>query len=479
MIVAYTNSPGTVSGNTPGITWEASTVPGALLVRDGGDLVWVKKTNLLFRTPPSRIHSDAAIMSWIDKYEKDSLHAVVMFGGVPSETSIEVLGDTWIYEQTPTLTRWHQLQDPFDPSANDVAVPPRYGHSLASVGFDTPFVVMFGGANMTMTTGDAGGAGGAGGVDHAATLGDTWILASHWSVDTHSLRWINVSTHDGPSSRYRQAMASHRGDKSGLLRSVMFGGCADVPCTKLLSDTWVFSGQPSNDRKQLLDTKWTQISRVSSSPSGRRSHAMSFLGNVNGAVLMFGGTCGVGLGEAADLCSDGLGADQPPGTGLTWELNHYDLWVRIPPPPPKVPLARWPAPRTEITMAALVENEAPEETEGYTVVMLGGKSSGNELKETWTYGPQDSEGSSTWRLLAPSSTPIDRAMFSMCKIPDENIAVLFGGSVALTDQHTAVGLRDNKLGGDTWEYNAQLRSWKQIAADPGKPGKKFYFDRYY
>jgi len=77
LIVAFQNdvTPGESSGGSPGITWEASNPPSSL-IRNGGKLRWSKKTNLLFKTPPSRTQADSAILSWNDG-EKE--HAVVMF----------------------------------------------------------------------------------------------------------------------------------------------------------------------------------------------------------------------------------------------------------------------------------------------------------------------------------------------------------------------------------------------------------------
>ena len=277
-IVAYTNSPSSGSADTPGVTWEASTLPNARSVQKGGNLIWSKKTDLLGKTPPSRIHSDAAIMTWNPQFgglTRYTLHAVIMFGGLT--TANEVLGDTWVYTETTAQTSWS------DESSRVGAVGPsrRYGHALASVGFSdpgAPFVVMFGGANHYKK--DPG----------AKTLGDTWVLASVWNTgdgSTHSFEWQNVAIPPGnntsPPRRYKQAMASHgqptngKGVLASIFRSVMFGGCADVHCKTLLSDTWIFASTPNMEASvspstQLLSVSWSwkQIKSTGDHPSGRR-----------------------------------------------------------------------------------------------------------------------------------------------------------------------------------------------------------------
>ena len=91
-----------------GVTWEASTITSTIsnhpsnLIRNGGKLIWTKKTNLLYKTPPSRTQSAAAMLSWNDG--EDQL-ADVMFGGL--QNGIHALSDTWLYRKLSSSTAWY------------------------------------------------------------------------------------------------------------------------------------------------------------------------------------------------------------------------------------------------------------------------------------------------------------------------------------------------------------------------------------
>ena len=187
---------------------------------------------------------------------------------------------------------------------------------------------------------------------------------------------------------------------------------------------------------------------------------MAFLGGSAQAVLMFGGVCDNGA-----LCSDDLKKDG----GLTWELTSDNTWAGVSPSEVGgMDEVLTPKPRKESAMATLwtapVRGTAPSP---YTVVMLGGLDGTNSvIRETWTYAQRNDADTSTWKLHTPAATPIDRAMFSMAQVPGRNTAVLFGGSVAVADQHATVGLRDNVLANDTWTYTFGKENsspWKKVA----------------
>ena len=182
---------------------------------------------------------------------------------------------------------------------------------------------------------------------------------------------------------------------------------------------------------------------------------MAFLGGHSQAVLMFGGVCGSEI-----LCSDDS-SDR-----LTWELTSDNTWAPVKPPEVGgMDEVSWPKPRKESTMASLWTEQVPGALDSpYTVVMLGGLDGTNSvIRETWTYGKKKDADHSTWRLHTPDETPIDRAMFSMAQVPGEKTALLFGGSVAVADQHATVGLRDNELANDTWTFKESSNSWKKVA----------------
>ena len=252
--------------STPGVTWEASTAPGAPTIRNGGKLLWTKKTSLLYSSPPSRTQADSAIISW------DNLqgHAVVLFGGISGK---QLRDDTWVYQVTSAGYYWYE-----EMIQTNIPKPgKRGGHALTNVGFDTPFIVMFGGANKTQV------------------LGDTWLLTAQLVAVVPWFHWVEVGNEVGnkqPKARYLHSMASHASKPSpnisnNTIQAVMFGGCVDFKCTNLHSDAWLFSGK--RNEYEIMNQVWKELIPIGNIyPTARRSHAMAYLGIKVRKVLMFG-----------------------------------------------------------------------------------------------------------------------------------------------------------------------------------------------
>jgi hypothetical protein len=300
---------------------------------------------------------------------------------------------------------------------------------MANMGFDTPFVVMFGGANQTNL------------------LSDTWLLTA--TVE-FKLRWTRMSDHINtntppplpttPPARYYHSMATYttQGTQQEL-RTVMFGGCGDVKCQQLLSDTWVLSGQQQTEQFQLINLQWTLLtssSPFSSSPSPRRSHSMAFLGS--GSVLMFGGACGSGIGQPS-TCDDTTQTSEGLIEGLTWKLLSNSSWERVLPSSmySETPDLGWPTPRYGSTMASMSSSDSQD----FTVIMLGG----SQDSTTWTFGPLKTPSgklTSGWVEHSSAATPAKRAMSAMVEIPSSDKLLLFGGSLS--------NKRGNLLDDKTW-----------------------------
>ena len=181
-----------------------------------------------------------------------------------------VVQDTWLYQHTPGGRYWTE-------SKPQVSPPHRYGHGLANVGFNKPFVVLFGGSNFT-----EGGGRSSPNEPENGILGDTWLLTANWaSFGPPLLEWNLVPVSTAPPARMFHAMAAFDPPEgaSQTIRAVMFGGCADHHCAKLLDDTWIFQGAVLGppETPSLMNEGWNLLKQSGSSPSARRGHAMAYV----------------------------------------------------------------------------------------------------------------------------------------------------------------------------------------------------------
>ena len=135
---------------------------------------------------------------------------------------------------------------------------------------------------------------------------------------------------------------------------------------------------------------------------------LRYLGPAIASVLAFGGMCKSGKNGA--MC---------PSSDTTWQLHRNETWVHITTTTTSdTSRHNPPSSRYQSTMASLTTTPNKDEKGGFTVVMLGGKTSGTtpQLRESWTYGPYiDNIGrlTSGWLPHAPAATPSERAMASM------------------------------------------------------------------
>ena len=439
-VVAFENN--AANPSSQGTTWEASTKHGSPSIKDGGQLLWSKETTLN-RSPESRTYTDTAIISWdLDKENVGGQHGVVLFGGRGGTTGNQVLSDTWIYRTTTGGVIWYD-----ETNAGNSRVPPRYGHTLANVGFDTSYIVMFGGCNGTHVQ------------------GDTWLMkAAAYGDLPVSLSWVNVGNaslteqHKQPGPRYHHAMSSYTSTSttfSGLnpaenkviLKAVMFGGCGNIHGTDLLSDTWVYTIDTSDCSREICGT-WKQIiSKEIARPSRRKFHSMAYLGpkagtHSDGVVLMYGGQCIAHRGKIA-TCND-------KDDGTTFEFSTSTGWTKIHPPKQQNDETAWPIPKYGTSMATLAHN-GDVTLRQFTVLMLAGTSGedGSKSAETWSYGISEKTSTRTWVQHKPATTPAYRAMSGLAQIPGTEKALLFGGSLKTPN---AKGC-PNSLVNSTWVYD--------------------------
>ena len=411
-----------------------------------------KITSLNQGSPPDRTQTDSALISW----NHGVTHGVVLFGGLNGGLdSGKILDDLWRYTIDSDGTSWIHVPNWLVPGPSK-----RYGHTLTNVGFDSSFVVLFGGANATLPYDST----------YAGVTGDTWLLTAdnqfgpvRWSqplLEEDILHVTGAKT-TKPSARYLHAMASmapkgKNTNSTKTISAVMFGGCSDLNCDTLLDDAWIFSGEryydPSSGNVIFKAAQWNLITppKTNTKPSARRSHAMSYLGSAVGRILLFGGACGHGAGAKVDPCSDTDGTGT--GNGITWELQECSIvdpcsdndgtgignekeyqWVQI----SKSKMSsnvEWPLPRHCSSMAALTDGSTTEEN-GFTALVLGGvDGTGNQnnvFKSTWTYGALPGNNYRTWKQHLPAATPAKRAMTTMAHLPGTENAILFGGSLAV------------------------------------------------
>ena len=414
------------------------------------------KITSLNQSPTDRTQTDSALISW----NHGVTHGVVLFGGLNGGSdSGNILDDLWLYTIDSDGTSWNDVWFWWDSGPSK-----RYGHTLTNVGFDSSFVVLFGGANATLSSYDS---------TYAGVTGDTWLLTAgnqfgtvRWSqplLEEDILHVIGAKT-TKPSARYLHAMASmapkgKNTNSTKTISAVMFGGCSDLNCDTLLDDAWIFSGErvydPSSGNVIFKAAQWNLITTsAGKKPSPRRSHAMSYLGSAVGRILLFGGACGHGAGNKVTPCpdTDGTGTGY---NGITWELQECSIvdpcsdndgtgignekeyqWIQISKPTTASNL-EWPSPRHCSSMAALTDGSTTEEN-GFTVLVLGGvDGTGNQnnvFKSTWTYGALPGLPGHiyrTWKQHLPAATPAKRAMTTMAHLPGTENAILFGGSLAV------------------------------------------------
>ena len=240
----------------------------------------------------------------------------------------------------------------------------RYRHVMAYIGNNR--VLLFGGLGA-----------------NNAIYGDTWLF------DGSNNTWTQLSPASSPTARFDHNMVWIGDDKV-----MLFGGGNTF--TDYKNDTWIFD---------LSDNTWTQR-YPATSPSARRLHAMSRIGN--GKAVLFGGQTGLGS------CS--IQPYEPIENGETWI---YDIgtntWTQL-------NLVTKPASRLGSALAFLGEGKA---------VLFGGDIIGcnsvhNLFDDTWIF-----DGNiNTWSEYVGTTNPPALTMHNLAEtsINGGNL-VLFGGSL--------------------------------------------------
>lgn len=279
-----------------------------------------------------------------------------------------------------------QLAPAASSSGNNGVTPPPTVSASGAYDAADGYVLMFGGW--------AGG---------GSTLSTTWVFTrGNWSE-------LTVVGGIAPPARFQAQMAYDTSD--GYV--VLFGGCADPNCHRILSDTWSFThGQ------------WTNLtSRQSSAPPGRDRGMMAYDG-VDGYVLLFGG-------------------EQPNRSAVlndAWSF-HAGLWASIAPTRAGAPIP------TARMGAAMVYDAARNLT-----VLFGGVSSGAVVGDTWTYRAGNWTDVSS-QLLA---TPDPRYAASATYDSEDHVPLLVDGY-----SHGSVK-------SDAWAFTGS--TWTQLSASGGPPG---------
>lgn len=237
---------------------------------------------------------------------------------------------------------------------NGVSPPPTVSASAVYDAADG-YVVMFGGEGVERTT-----------------MATTWIFTrGNWSE-------LTPVGGQAPPARFQAQMAYDAADHEVLL----FGGCADVACSRDLSDTWTFGrGQ------------WTNVTALSAAAPAPRDRAGMVFDAADGYVLLTGGEISNGMAFLSD----------------TWVYRNT-TWTQLPPPTGPAPSAR--------AGAAVVYDGAIGK-----VVLFGGHPQGIVAGDTWTYA------AGNWTNLSstPPPTPLARWAGSSTFDSEDGYVLLVNG----------------------------------------------------
>ncbi|MCI4345072.1 MAG: hypothetical protein L3J87_05560, partial [Thermoplasmata archaeon] len=228
----------------------------------------------------------------------------------------------------------------------------------------------------------------------------TWVfLRGNWSE-------LPVGSGVAPPARYEASMAYDSEDHE----VVLFGGCADSPCDRVLNDTWSFAGD-----------RWTNLTSLERHAPIPRARAMLVDDTGVGSLLLLGG----------------ISANTAQYLGDFWSFQGGQ-WTQLPSPGPSgsMPSAR--------AGSAMVFDTAQNET-----VVFGGGSAAGVLGDTWTYkGGNWTDVTS--RLLA---TPGPRWMASAAYDSEQGIPLVVNGY----DHGTFIS--------DVWAFDGT--SWAQLPDGSG------------
>ncbi|MFZ0281607.1 MAG: kelch repeat-containing protein, partial [Bacteroidales bacterium] len=281
---------------------------------------------------------------------------IVLHGGWYNDLYLE---DTDVYDLSNNA--WLQYYPTPKPSG-------RIRHAMAYIGNNK--VLLFGGRGA-----------------NDAIYGDTWIF------DGSSNTWTQKTPASSPIARFDHRMVWMGGDKV-----MLFGGGNSYSDRR--NDTWIFD---------LSDNSWTQMSPTTS-PSGRRLHAMSRIGN--GKAILFGGETG------SLYCDPFTSLNNTNGETWIYDLG-TNTWTQL-------NLASKPEARSGSAMAFL----------GGSKAMLYGGNSVNcsswyvSLDDTWIFDLN----SNTWSEYIGTPIPPASTRHNLAETSEEGGSiVLYGGS--LIDPH--------------------------------------------
>ena len=322
-------------------------------------------------------------------------------------------------------------------------------------------VLLFGGAtNLSI------GAENSLGDDVSVGLGDTW----EW--DPAAGTWTQIQPKAAPSARYGCALVWD----SKRNRAVLFGGMeksqVDLP------------GIPKQDMWEWdpATQTWTDRTITGDKPTARYGHAMTY-DPASGMVVLVGGwdiDSTFGLADVsqwdpntgawserltgsepnlptarlyASLVTDtaqgrldlvgGLSWPEVSRDGEIWELDPVAATFTDRTPT----LGKWPPPRASYAMAF-----CPATGKTY---MFGGMSDNPEVNilfdDLWEW-----DGTS-WSQVQTDVRPSGRSGAAMAYDPLRKSLILFGGV-----NNSPVGIGEQLVLGDTWEWNPSTRKWSQL-----------------
>lgn len=281
---------------------------------------------------------------------------VVLFGGRDDQSAAgrSTLGDTWTWDGT----RWSPHRPTNPPHA-------RYGAAMAyHPGAGDPGsgrTVLFGG----YSPGSPVNPDDASVLNPQSLFGDTWAWdgASWQDVTPEVCKQDPPDPLQCPSPRYGAALAE---DAAGNL--VLFGGTGGLGD---IGDTWTWDGKGWENVTPLP----APAGHAATSPPPRSSRPALAYDSANGQTVLFGGRNAAG--DLADTWTwDGLG------------------WENATPPPPASGESPTSPPARRMAGMALHDSLG-------LVVLFGGQSGGQSLRDTWAWDGQ----TKTWVERHPAQRP--------------------------------------------------------------------------
>ena len=227
--------------------------------------------------------------------------------------------------------------------------------------------------------------------------------------DSFGATWVNRSPSGSPAGRFEYAMAYD----SQNHKVILFGGSGS---SGFLEDTWAYD---------YAANTWTNRNPANS-PTGRRSHAMTYDAS-SSKVILFGGW---------DINSSRLND--------TWAYDYAgNTWTKL---------------GTNSSPSARRDHAMAYDSQDGKTILFGGSDSSSNLNDTWEYN----YAGNTWTNRSPANSPQARSRHAMAYDSQNHKVILFGG------------YGSSRLLNDTWVYDYATNVWTNRSPANSPPGRVYH-----